>query len=104
MKEQWPHLDEVCKYIAETDTFTSSVTRETYKINNRLDCNDKCLVYCLLVTNVKNNKMAKLLTTFLADGIITSLKVEVLKEEKSVFKNSYTNILKKDILSFSVMF
>ena len=38
---------EVCKYITETDTFTSSVTGETYKINHRLDCNDKCLVYLL---------------------------------------------------------
>ena len=38
---------EVCKYIIETDTFTSSVTRETYETNNRLDCNDKCLVYLL---------------------------------------------------------
>ena len=43
---------EVCKYITETDTFTSSVTGETYKINHCLDCNGKCLVYCLIVTNV----------------------------------------------------
>ena len=28
---------EVCKYITETDTFTSSVTGETYKINHCLD-------------------------------------------------------------------
>ena len=35
---------EVCKYITETDTFTSSITGETYKINHPLDCNDKCLV------------------------------------------------------------
>ena len=38
---------EVCKYITETDNFTSSVTGETYKINHHLDCNDKCLVYLL---------------------------------------------------------
>ena len=38
---------EVCKYITETDTFTSSVTGETSKINHRLDCNDKGLVYLL---------------------------------------------------------
>ena len=35
----------VCKYITETDTFTSSVKGETYKINHRLEFNDKCLVY-----------------------------------------------------------
>ena len=28
---------EVCKYITETDTFTSSVSGETYKINHYLD-------------------------------------------------------------------
>ena len=44
---------EVCKYITETDTFTSSVTGETYKINYRLDCNDKCLVYLLTCNKCK---------------------------------------------------
>ena len=63
------------------------------------------LCTCLLVTNVNNNTLVKLLTTFLADGIITSLKVTVLKEEKSAFKAIYINILKvKGILSFSMMF
>ena len=32
---------EVCKYITETDIFTSTVTVETFKINHRFDCNDK---------------------------------------------------------------
>ena len=44
---------EVCKYITETDTFTSSVTGETYKINYRLNCNDKCLVYLLTCNKCK---------------------------------------------------
>ena len=44
---------EVCKYITKTDTFTSSVTRETYKINHRLDCNHKCLVYLLTCNKCK---------------------------------------------------
>ena len=35
---------EVCKYITETDTFTSTVTwLQTFKINHCFDCNDKCL-------------------------------------------------------------
>ena len=59
------------------------------------------LCTCLLKTNVKNNTLLKLLTTFVADGIITSLKVKVLKEEKREYKNIYINILKvKGILSF----
>ena len=44
---------EVCKYITKTDSFTSSVTGETYKINHRLDCNDKCLVYLLTYNKCK---------------------------------------------------
>ena len=93
---------EVCKYITEIDTITSSVTGETYKINHRLECNDKCLVYLL---TCKSNILVKVLKTFVVDGIITSLKVKVLKEEKSAYKSFYINFLKvKHILSFSMMF
>ena len=52
------------------------------------------LCICLLVTNVENNKLVKLTTTFVVHGIITSLKVKVLKEEKSAYKNIFINILK----------
>ena len=92
---------EVCKYITEADTFTSSVTGETFKINHRLECNDNYLVYLLTCNKCKKNTLVKLLTTFVADGIITkSLKVKVLKEEKSACKNIYINILKvKGMLS-----
>ena len=38
---------ELCKYITETNTFTSTVTGETFKINHHFDCNDKCLVYLM---------------------------------------------------------
>ena len=44
---------EVCKYITETDTFTNSVIGATYKIDHRLDCNDKCLVYLLTCNKCK---------------------------------------------------
>ena len=36
---------EVCVNICETDTFTSTVTRGTFKINHKFDCDDKCLIY-----------------------------------------------------------
>ena len=38
---------EECKHITETENFTSIVTGETFKINHRFDCNDKCLVYLM---------------------------------------------------------
>ena len=33
--------------VNETDTFTSTTTGETYKINHQFNCNSKCLVYLL---------------------------------------------------------
>ena len=38
---------EVCRNVNETSTFTSTVTGETYIINNRFNCNRRCLVYLL---------------------------------------------------------
>ena len=37
----------VCNNIEETDTFTSTVTGESFKINHHLCCNDKCLISLL---------------------------------------------------------
>ena len=38
---------EVCINVNETATFTSTKTGETYIINHRSDCNERCLVYFL---------------------------------------------------------
>ena len=38
---------QVCNNIGETETFSSTVTGEIYKINNHLCCDDKCLMYLL---------------------------------------------------------
>ena len=38
---------QVCIVVNETDNFTSTVTKKTDKINHKLDCNDKCLIYLL---------------------------------------------------------
>ena len=44
---------EVCKHIIETVTFTSTVTRETFKINHHFDCNDEYLVYLMTCNKCK---------------------------------------------------
>ena len=36
---------EVSDYVTDTDTFTSTVTRESFKINHQLNCDDRCLIY-----------------------------------------------------------
>ena len=33
--------------VSETNTFISNVTGETYKINQKLNCDDNCLIYLL---------------------------------------------------------
>ena len=34
---------EVCVNVCQTDTFSSTVTGEIFKINHKLKCDDKCL-------------------------------------------------------------
>ena len=38
---------QVCLNVSETDTFESFQTKQKYKINHHLNCNDKCLIYLL---------------------------------------------------------
>ena len=38
---------EVCNYVTDTDTFTSTVTGESFKINHQLNCVDRCITYLL---------------------------------------------------------
>ena len=38
---------EVCEFVDIIDSFTSPVTQNTYKINHKRNCDDKCLIYIL---------------------------------------------------------
>ena len=42
---------QTCHNVKQTETFTSTTTGKAFKINHKLNCNDKCLVY-LLTCNV----------------------------------------------------
>ena len=96
---------EVCKYITETNTFSSSITGETYKTNHRLDCNDKCLVYLLTCNKCKKQYTGQTTDNFRGRWNNYKSENKSFKEEKSAYKNIYINILKvKGILSFSMMF
>ena len=39
--------NEVCDYVTDIDTFTSTVTGESFKINQQLNCDDRCIIYLL---------------------------------------------------------
>ena len=38
---------EVCLNIQQTDTFTSTKKGESFKIKNKINCDDNCLIYLL---------------------------------------------------------
>ena len=38
---------EVCDYVTDTDTLTSTVTGESFKINHQLNCDDRCIIYLI---------------------------------------------------------
>ena len=45
---------QVCLNINETDTLEPFQTKKKYKVNHHLNCNDKCLIYCLVRLVVYN--------------------------------------------------
>ena len=49
---------EVCENVNKTKKFTSSVTLKIYKINHKLNCDDKCLIY-FWTCNKCYNKLQK---------------------------------------------
>ena len=54
----------ICNNIEETDTFTSTVTGEYFKINHHLRCNDKCLIYLLTCKVCKKQYTGKTVDRF----------------------------------------
>ena len=57
---------EVCKYITETDTSTSTATGGTFKINHFFDCNDTCLVYLMTCNKCKKQYTSQTTDHFLS--------------------------------------
>ena len=69
---------EVCENFNVTDSFTSSVTQNTYKINHKINCDDKSLIYLLTCKHVGNSTLGKLQTLFAKDGATTKATPESL--------------------------
>ena len=55
---------EVCLNVNETSTFDSTVTGETYIINHKFNCNDKCLVYLLTCNCCKKQYVGQTVDEF----------------------------------------
>ena len=78
---------EVCINVNETSTFTSTVTGETYIINNIFGCNERCLVYFLICNKCKMQYVGRLLTSSSQDGTITKKPQESMVRKLHVCNN-----------------
>ena len=78
---------EVCINVNETSTFTSTVTGETYIINHRSDCNERCLVYLLTCNKCKMQYVGQTINSFGQDGTITKVIRESMVRELHVCNN-----------------
>ena len=54
----------MCQSISETDTFTCSNDSITYKINHKLDCNEKCLIYLMTCKKCFKQHVVQTVDTF----------------------------------------
>ena len=84
---------EVCLNVNETSTFASTVTGESYIINHKFNCNDKCLVY-LLNCNCykKNNAWVIRSTNSVLDGTIIKVIVGSISVVKHACNSTYMSI------------
>ena len=83
---------EVCENVQNSDTFQSSVTTETFKINHQLTCDDKCLVYLFTCKTCSKQYTGETTDQFNSHGIIINLMTESSREENLVCKNICMNI------------
>ena len=58
----------MCNNIEETEIYSSTVLGETYKINNHLCCNGKCLIYPLTCNICGKRHTGKKLISLGRDG------------------------------------
>ena len=55
---------EVCINVTETDTFTCTVTGESFKINNEFNCDDRCLIYLLTCNQRRKQYVGQTVDSF----------------------------------------
>ena len=55
---------QICTYVNETDSFTSMVRGETYKITHKFDCMEKCLIYLFTCSKYGKQYVCQTVDTF----------------------------------------
>ena len=55
---------EACINVIKTDTFTSTVTGESFKINHKFNCDDRCLIYLLTCNQCRKQYVGQTVDSF----------------------------------------
>ena len=87
---------QVCENIKVTDTFTSFTTKNTYKINQNFDCNDKCLIYLFNCKTCGKQFTDKTTDHFRSRG--SNYKSEARKAENGNMENAKQKFLQSQFL------
>ena len=80
-----------CNNVKEYDTFTSHVTKETFKINHHFSCNSRCLIYLFSCKVFGKQYVGSIADKFMYQWnnfTIRTAKV-MQKDEKIICKNIY---------------
>ena len=96
---------QVCINVSKTETFTSTVTHTSYKINHSFDCNDKCLIYFLKCKTILSSMLV--VPEIVSDivGAIINVMTENMREVRLVCNKIFLNILiVKGIMGYYMMF
>ena len=56
---------QICACVNETDSFTSTITGETYKIDHKFDYMEKCLIYLLTCNKCRKQYLGQIVDTSL---------------------------------------
>ena len=87
--------------IEETDTFASTVTGESFKINHHLCCNDKCLIYLLTCKVCKKQYTGKTVARFrLRWNNYKESNGKFLRGEETKQKSLHEHFLSDNLQSF----
>ena len=92
---------QTCHNVKETETFTSTTTGKTSKINHKFNRNDKCLVYLLTCNVCLKQMLDKQSRSLGKDGTITRTMVAIIKSMAQVCSNTFLSIfLGRDTIVF----
>ena len=91
----------VCLNVSETDVFQSFQTKEQYKINHQLNCNDKCLIYLLSCKVCGLQYMVTPLINLDSGRIITRKIIGKPKEERNICSHLFLSIFPQTIITVS---